>query len=104
MSGTRRRGDVEKAENCRVVRWKDRRCASRKDKTIARSWVGVITGDDPVKCVTCLLGWFRDVLCHVVVDQRVADVFGVRGGRVVVMNVNVTKDEKISRRETVVVK
>ena len=60
-----------------------------KNKTVTRCWVDVVTRDYPVKSVTCLMGWFRDMLCHVVVGQRVADVFGVIGGRVVKVDIEV---------------
>ena len=53
--------------------------------------------DYPIKCVTGLMGRFGDELGHVMMGQRAADMFSVVRIRVVVMNVNVTEDEKVSR-------
>lgn len=54
--------------------------------------------------MTRFLGWFGDVLRHVVMGQRAADVFGVMGEWVVIVDVDVTEDEKISWQEAEVIK
>ena len=64
----------------------------------------MLTRNYPIKCVTRLLSWFRDVLCHVVMGQRPADVFSVIGERLVIVDIDVTKNEKISWREAMVIK
>ena len=50
----------------------------------------MLTRHYPIKYVTCLLGWLRNVLCHVVMGKRAADIFGVVGVGVVIMNINIT--------------
>ena len=64
----------------------------------------MFTRNNPIKSVTCLLGWFRDELSHVVIGERATDMFGVIRERIIIVDVDVTKDEKISWGEAVVIK
>lgn len=56
----------------------------------------MVARDDPVECVTSLVGWLGNVLCHVVVGHRAADVFDIIGVAIVVVDIDVTEDEKVT--------